>query len=193
MKKNILVVAIAMAAYIVWPSLGVVHSQDRADVLDVDGVPHQPNFLGKNICLGIEANRNIRRPVIISSTTLSSQRATHRLIFDNSNEIDITEDIVSEKQCEGLPIDKVRWSDSGRALFCMKSWENGKFVKVSFKTNFSLENHDNKLILMSIYSIGPCQIGDVSSGERAGLFYGEALKVGSMPVHSPENIGEDDP
>lgn len=160
------------------------YSQETGGMLHDGGIPHQPNFLGKNICIGIDTSAvrsEFHSPTIVTSMLFGTQHATHRLVFDSENVIEIAEDLVPRNACEGLPIDNAVWSDKKVAHFCLTSWDKDLYVKVDLGAKL-LSKRSGSDVLSTLYGIGPCKVGDIAPDERVGYFYGEIVKVGSMPI-----------
>jgi hypothetical protein len=152
-----------------------------------ENVPHQPNLLGKNICIGLDTGMlrpDWKTPNVISSSVFGSQASTHRIIFDGSDELDISELLANKDMCNGYSVNEPRWNANHRAKFCLKSWDQEKFVLISMEIK-SASNSDSNNIASSLYSIGSCKIGDAAADKRVGYFYGESLKVDSLPMLAP--------
>jgi hypothetical protein len=165
----------------------ITSSPSQSAGMHLEAIPHQPNFLGVNICIGVEAADGATKnfPVISTSRKLGSQQAKHRLQFAGGDEVDISEDLVDEAGCNGLSVDDPRWKKNGTGLFCVKSWTKGKFVKVSMEAKPA--SHSNLALLENkIYAVGPCQIGSIDPVARQTYGYGEALQVGPIPVRRSE-------
>lgn len=147
-----------------------------------ENIPHQPNFLGKNICLGIEAPADKyqwRSPQIRSVTKLDTDQSEHDIIFDEKNRILVTENLVAKANCDGLPTDIARWGKSEKMEFCLKPWSGNRFIKVSISEQHS-DPGNEFYIKRSIYAVGACKIGDGGSFYQ----YGEILKVETIHVHA---------
>jgi hypothetical protein len=148
-----------------------------------ESIPHQPNFLGKYICLGIEApadKRDWQAPEIRSSIKIGSDGSQHEIVFGRRDRISINEWSVPKESCAGLPIGVAKWGNTPYTEFCLKSWRGDHMIKVSFHEEHSSSANEHYL-KGSIYAVGACVIG---TGDRF-FQYGEMLKVESIPVYGP--------
>jgi hypothetical protein len=151
---------------------------DSKDVAAKEDIPHQPNVLGQNICFGVEVPANLPEwghPEIITQRKLGEQSASHLIKLDKENEILIKEELVEQTACNGIPRE-ARLSKKMTAKFCLKSWDPGKYVKISMSSSFDKSKLDG--VSQVVYAIGSCKIG---SGNY--LQYGDIIKVESMHVY----------
>lgn len=164
------------------PSHGAHAQNGPKGALHAEDIPHLPNFLGKNICLGIEApatRPGWAHPEIHVKTKLGSDSAYYEIIFSKRSAISVWENVVSRKACAHLPVNKVAWHADGHADFCMAMWDVAdKYVRVRFKTKSSGKK-DHRDLMSSLYSVGSCKLG--SDGYYQ---YGDVLKVGSSHIYS---------
>jgi hypothetical protein len=148
-------------------------------------IPHLPNFIGRNICIGIEGTPvrpDWSTPVIKTVQKLGSEAADYDIAFDGSNHIQIGEEYVEQDRCAGLPLNSAMWDKYGKASFCLSSWEKNKYIHVTFAALFKDKSAQRNL-QDSIYSIAACQFGG-----HVGLpEYGEVLKMDSeVHVMNPD-------
>ena len=146
-----------------------------------ESIPHLPNFLGNNICLGIDVPSDQKKwdqTRIFTSSDLLRNTATHRIVLDRGDEISVEESLVGEKDCVGLPLNVAQWTSPTSANFCLKSWKENRFIKVKFSANYQKDNRE--AISQVLYAIGPCDLG---TGDH--YQYGDVLKVDSIHVQRP--------
>jgi hypothetical protein len=143
-------------------------------------IPHLPNFIGKNICLGIEAPYNRpdwKSPLITASQHLNGDSIEYRIEFDHSSSIYVTTDLVDEKSCTNLPVDDPRWDRTRHAKFCLRSLDNQDYVRVGFREEYASET-DAADLIRSIYSVSAC----IFEPPGANFQYGYSLRMNSIPV-----------
>ena len=142
----------------------------------VEGAPHAPNFVGRNICLGIQAEPKAS-PIVEVTHKLGSNETVYKILSASGSRLSVEESIVDKAVCNGLPINTAQWNGRGEANFCLSAWDAGKYIRVKF-----LAPHASVVDLSSLYAIAACKLGDHPDEPQ----YGDILKIDrGIPVLLP--------
>jgi len=148
-------------------------------------LPHAPNFVGRNMCLGIErpAPRGSQSaPILRTTWTQGTEKAEHEIVISSTDSIVVTEDLVDAEACRGLPLNTARWARNGTAEFCLSAWDKGKYVKVRLRASYVL-SADKRSTLATLYAVGACKLGESPNAPS----YGDVLKKDNgIPVFLPD-------
>lgn len=187
MKNSILIVWLATVLAIIPGRVKGAQDGGGIHIENDESIPHQPNYLGKFICLGIGSLRQAadENPVAIKRELIGSNKSVHDFIFEGAGAIRVVEELVPKQSCAALPLDESRWGDNFRAKFCLSDWRQDSFIRIEMVTT-ARDNATKRRLATALYSVGPCQIGSSARQDRMGYFYGEPLKVGSLPMLLPK-------